>query len=74
MANKIELKWYEKKQGIHIKQKISAEQKKIDADEKQRRKLEEKNNSEKQLKCQKIKERTDIMLKIKANLVVKVDE
>ena len=36
MANKIELKWYEKKQGIHIKQKISAEQKKIDADEKQR--------------------------------------
>ncbi|MCI6442723.1 small ribosomal subunit Rsm22 family protein [Treponema sp.] len=55
MANKIELKWYEKKQGIHIKQKISAEQKKIDADEKQRRKLEEKNNSEKQLKQKKEK-------------------
>ena len=55
MAGKIELKWYEKKQGIHIKQKISAEQKKIDADEKQRRKLEEKNNSEKQLKQKKEK-------------------
>ena len=37
MANKIELKWYEKKQGINLKKKISAEQKKQDADEKQRR-------------------------------------
>ena len=55
MANKIELKWYEKKQGINLKKKISAEQKKQDADEKQRRKLEEKNNSEKQLKQKKEK-------------------
>ncbi|WP_407398412.1 small ribosomal subunit Rsm22 family protein [Treponema sp.] len=55
MAEKIELKWYEKKQGIHIKQKITAEQKKIDADEKQRRKIEEKNNSEKQQKQKKEK-------------------
>lgn len=55
MADKIELKWYEKKQGIHIKQKITAEQKKIDADEKQRRKLEEKNSSEKQQKQKKEK-------------------
>ncbi|MCQ2241523.1 small ribosomal subunit Rsm22 family protein [Treponema sp.] len=55
MADKIELKWYEKKQGIHIKQKITAEQKKIDADEKQRRKIEEKSNSEKQQKQKKEK-------------------
>ena len=55
MADKIELKWYEKKQGINLKKKISAEQKKQDADEKQRRKLEEKNNSEKQLKQKKEK-------------------
>ena len=55
MADKIELKWYEKKQGINLKKKISAEQKKQDADEKQRKKLEEKNNSEKQLKQKKEK-------------------
>lgn len=55
MTNKIELKWYEKKQGIHIKQKISAEQKKQDANEKKQRLLEEKINLEKQKKTNKDK-------------------
>ena len=50
MAEKIELKWYEKKQGIHIKQKITAEQKKQDAAEKRRAEKEEKDLLEKKQK------------------------
>ena len=50
MAEKIELKWYEKKQGIHIKKKITAEQKKQDAAEKRRAEKEEKDLLEKKQK------------------------
>lgn len=50
MSEKIELKWYEKKQGIHIKQKITAEQKKQDAAEKRRAEKEEKDLLEKKQK------------------------
>lgn len=48
--DKIELKWYEKKQGIKLKQKISAEQKKKDDSEKRRQEKEEKEFPGKQQK------------------------
>ena len=48
--DKIELKWYEKKQGIKLKQKISAEQKKKEDSEKRRQEKEEKEFPGKQQK------------------------
>lgn len=55
MAEKIELKWYEKKQGINLKQKISAEQRKQDVAEKQKQKILEKKFADKQQKQKKLR-------------------
>ncbi|MBQ0040046.1 MAG: hypothetical protein KBS64_06440 [Treponema sp.] len=53
MKEKIELKWYEKKQGIHIKQKITAEQKKQDAADRRRAEKEDKEQQDRQNKQRK---------------------
>lgn len=53
MAEKIELKWYEKKQGIHIKQKLTENQKKQEAADRRRLEKEEKEQQERQLKQKK---------------------